>query len=366
MKDYRIFVINPGSTSTKLALYENEECRLEECVFHDSSVLLEMESINDQLDYRMDVIYRFIEEKNIELEGIDAIVARGGGCYPLESGVYEIDEKLIDDTKSMVTGLYHASMLGVQIAERLHEKYGGIMLTVDPPVVDEYQDVARITGVKGIYRQSRFHALNLKETCRQHAQLAGKKYEDMDFIACHIDGGITITAHRKGKVIDGNDGSGGEGPFTPTRMGTMAVTDVYNYLWDKPKEEIRNLMCESGGLSSYFGTSDADVIHKMVEAGDKKAQLVWRAMIYQISKYIGSMAVVLQGKVDNIILTGRLVRFPDLVEQIRQGCEWIAPVVVYQGELEHDALAMGALRVLRGEIKPLKYPGKQDKYDIDL
>ena len=274
MKKYRIFVINPGSTSTKLSLHENEKCLFSTDVFHDSSVLKTFLTINDQLDYRMKVVRDFLNDNRIDLKGIDAIVGRGGGCYSVESGIYEVNEKLIEDTRNSAGGLYHSSNLGVQMAEELHKEYGGLCLMMDPPTVDELQDVARITGVKGIYRRAICHVLNLKAAARKHAEKIGRKYEDLDLIVCHIDGGISVTAHKHGKMIDSNDAGGGEGPFTPTRMGTMAVTDFNNYLRDKSYEEIRSLCSQTGGLSSHFGTSSSDRIHAMIEAGDKEAERV--------------------------------------------------------------------------------------------
>ncbi len=358
MEKYRIFVINPGSTSTKLSLHENEEILFEDSAFHDSSELLKFPTINDQLDYRMEVIHQFIADNHIDLSHVDAIVGRGGGCVALEGGVYKINEKLIEDTRAAKGGLYHASMLGVQMAERLHKKYGGQLLMVDPPVVDELCDLARITGVSGIYRRAVSHALNLKATARHHAKTLGKKYQDCNFIVCHIDGGISVTAHKKGKMIDGNDAGGGQGPFTPTRMGSMAVTDMNNYLRDKSAEEIRDLCSQAGGLSSHFGTSNSDIIHKMVDDGDPKATIIWNAMIYQVCKNIGAMSAVLAGQVDGIILTGGLVRFDDVVGMIQERCGWIAPISVYPGEREHQAMAAGALRVLRGEEEARTYTGE--------
>ena len=224
-RTYRIFIINPGSTSTKLSLFENDKNIYTTDVFHDSKVLLSFPTINDQLDYRMKVIYDFLKEDHIDLTGIDAVVGRGGGCYAVPGGIYQIDERLIADTRAARGGLYHASMLGVQMANEVHQKYGGIMIMMDPPVVDELCDDARITGLKGVYRRAVSHALNLKATARTHAKRMGKRYEDCNFIVCHIDGGISVTAHEHGRMIDGNDAGGGEGPFTPTRMGSLAVTD---------------------------------------------------------------------------------------------------------------------------------------------
>ena len=357
-KTYRVFVLNPGSTSTKLEYFENEKSIKKDNIFHDSTVLRNFDTINAQLYYRMEYVRKWLAENNIDLTGIDAIVGRGGACYPVPSGTYEVDERLLNDVRSAKGGVYHSSMLGIQMAKELHDEFGGRLLMVDPIVVDELQDVARITGVKGLYRTSATHALNLKATAREHAKRTGVKYKDMNYIVCHIDGGITVTAHKKGRMIDANDGSGGDGPFTPTRMGTMAVTDVIKFLFDKPIDEVRKLCQSTGGLSSWFGTSNSDTIHELVEKGDPKATLIWNALIYQITKLIGSMACVLHGQVDAIILTGGLMRFDDVLEGIKEACGWIAPVSSYPGELEHEAMRDGALRVLRGEEEALIYPGK--------
>ena len=282
-RTYRIFIINPGSTSTKLSLFENDKNIYTTDVFHDSKILLSFPTINDQLDYRMKVIYDFLKEDHIDLTGIDAVVGRGGGCYAVPGGIYQIDERLIADTRAAKGGLYHASMLGVQMANEVHQKYGGIMIMMDPPVVDELCDDARITGLKGVYRRAVSHALNLKATARTHAKRMGKRYEDCNFIVCHIDGGISVTAHEHGRMIDGNDAGGGEGPFTPTRMGSLAVTDGRRVLLGRSDREIRDLCSQAGGLSSWFGTSNSDKVHRMVEDGNETAVRVWNAMIYQIS-----------------------------------------------------------------------------------
>ena len=358
MKTYRILVINPGSTSTKVSMFENDKCLFTEDTFHDSSVLLTFPTINDQLDYRMAVLHRFLEERGIDLTGVDAIVGRGGGCYAVPGGVYTIDDRLIQDTREAKSGLYHASMLGVQMAKALHDEFGGLMVMMDPPVVDELCDLARVTGVRGVYRKAACHALNLKETARRHARSLGRRYEDCNLIVCHIDGGISVTAHCGGRMIDGNDAGGGEGPFTPTRLGTMAVTDVIGQMKDVTPQQLKALCSQAGGLTSHFGTSNSDTIHAMVESGDPRAVRVWQAMIYQVCKYIGSMAAVLEGKVDGIVLTGGLLRFADVLDDITRRCGWIAPVTAYPGECEQEAMAAGAMRVLTGEEEALTYPGR--------
>ncbi len=357
-KKYRIFIINPGSTSTKLSLFENHKNIFTTDVFHDSSVLLTFPTINDQLDYRMEVIHQFIEDNHIDLNGIDAVVGRGGGCCAIPGGIYNIDQRLIEDTRAAKGGLYHASMLGVQMAQEIHKIYGGICIMMDPPVVDELCDEARITGLKGVYRRAVSHALNLKATARHHAKKMGKRYEDCNFIVCHIDGGISVTAHSHGRMIDGNDAGGGEGPFTPTRMGSLAITDGRRVLATMTDKQVRDLCSQAGGLTNWFGTSSSDVVHKMVEEGDPVATRVWDAMIYQVCKWIGMMSIPLKGKVDAILLAGGLLRFPEVGERIEESCGFIAPVYQYPGEFEQDAMAAGAMRVLTGEEKVKTYPGK--------
>lgn len=357
VKTWRILIINPGSTSTKLSLFENEVCLFTEDTFHDSSLLLTFPTINDQLPYRMQVVREFLARAGVDLRSVDAIVGRGGGCCAIPGGVYAIDERLVRDTREARGGLYHASMLGVQMAAELGRENGALELMMDPPVVDELCDLARMTGVRGVYRTAISHALNLKETARRHARSLGRRYEDCNLIVCHIDGGISVTAHQRGRMIDGNDAGGGEGPFTPTRMGSMAVTDVLGALGGKSREELRALCSQAGGFSSHFGTSNSDVIHAMAESGDARARRVWDAMIYQVCKAIGSMAAVLCGEVDGIVLTGGLLRFADVEEGIRRRCGFIAPVSVYPGEFEQEAMAAGALRVLTGQEQALTYPG---------
>ena len=357
-KVFRIFIINPGSTSTKLALFENEKKVFSDNVFHDSKELLALGSINDQLPYRMRVIRAFLRDNRIDLTGIDAIVGRGGSCAPLASGVYEANEKMLADTRAAVGRLNHVSNLGIQLACALQEEYGGRVFVVDPTVVDELCDLARVTGLAGVHRRAIAHALNLKETARRHAAAVGKPYEALRLIVCYIDGGISVTAHKYGRMIDGNNAAGGEGPFTPTRMGGMAVTDIIEHLSRKTPAELLTLCTEGGGFSSHFGTSNADVVHRRIAEGDEYARLVWDAMIYQICKEIGAMGAVLSGRVDSIVLAGGLLRFPEIEEGIRTRCGFIAPVYAYPGEFEFEAMAFGALSVLRGERQPLVYTGE--------
>ena len=360
MKDYRfkVFVINPGSTSTKLALFHDNKKILETSVSHDAGVLNSFSDVNDQLGYRLDVIRDFIEKNDIDLSDADAFVGRGGGCYPVPSGTFEVNELLLDDIRNNVGRTIHPSILGVQLASILQSQYGGRLFMVDPICVDEYTDVARITGVKEIERRTESHALNLRGTAMKHCKLNGLDYRNSRFVVAHIDGGITIAAHLNGKQIDCNEGAGGEGPFTATRTGSLPLMGVLDYFKTHTVSEMRKLCTGTGGFVSHFGTSDADAVYRKVQDGDKEASLVWEALGYNIVKYIGSMAVVLKGNLDGIIITGRYTRFQTLMDYIKEYVGWIAPIYIYENEVEQEAMAAGALRVLRGEEEPKIYTGK--------
>lgn len=355
---FRVFVVNPGSTSTKVALFE-DDCRIyEESVSHDAAVLNSFDNVNDQLEYRLDVINNLIEENNLDLADLDAIVGRGGGCYPVPSGTFEVNDLLLSDIRNNVGRTIHPSILGVQLAYELQQRYGGRLFMVDPICVDEYTDVARVTGVKEIQRRTESHALNLRGTAMKHCKLRNMDYKCSKLVVAHIDGGITIAAHENGRQIDCNQGAGGEGPFTATRTGSLPLMEVLDYFDNgHSTEEMRHLCTGTGGFVSHFGTSDADEVYKRVMAGDEDAKLVWDALCYNIVKYIGSMATVLKGSVDGILITGRYTRFLSLIDYIKQYTEWIAPVYVYENEVEQEAMCAGALRVLRGKEKAKIYTG---------
>ncbi len=355
---FRIFVINPGSTSTKLALFENNIKILETSVTHDAEVLNSFPMPNDQLDYRMGVIRDFVEKNDIELDNIDAFVGRGGGCYPVPSGTFEVNDLLLNDIRNNVGRTIHPSILGVQMAYEMQQKYGGRLFMVDPICMDEYTDVARVTGVKGLERRAESHALNLRGTAMKHCKIHGVDYKQSRLVVAHIDGGITIAAQKNGRQIDCNQGAGGEGPFTATRTGSLPLMEVLDYLKDHTVDEMRHLCTGTGGFVSHFGTSDADEVYMRVLDGNEDAKLVWEALCYNIVKYIGSMATVLQGKVDGILITGRYTRFRGLIDYIRKYTDWIAPIYVYENEVEQEAMCAGALRVLRGEEEAKVYTGK--------
>lgn len=357
-KTTRLLIINPGSTSTKVSLYEDERAVFEESLFHDAPELLKYPHVNDQTPFRYGVILDMLRRHGVDPADIDVFVGRGGSAHTQPGGVTRVDRRLFDDTVAAVGGSEHPAKLGVMLAWKFAREFGREAYTLNPTNVDEYADVARLTGIKGVYRVSHSHVLNQKAVAAHHAAKLGKRYEECNFIVAHIDGGITVSAHERGRMVDGNMGADGEGAFTPTRIGSVPVLALLDYIDAHSTKEVRLMCSRAGGFVSLFGTADSDAIHAKVEAGDPKATLVWQTMIYQIGKQIGEMAAVLRGKVDAILLTGGLVRFGDIPEGIRERCGWIAPVSVYPGEMEQEALALSVLRALRGEEPVLTYAGK--------
>ena len=357
-KTYRLLIINPGSTSTKISVFENERHLFERSRFHDAPVLLQYPHVNDQVPFRYEVLLEMLKEEGVDPATIDVVVGRGGSAYTQPSGVTVIDRRLYEDTLAAVGGSEHAAKLGVLLAWRFIQDYPVPAYTLNPTNVDEYCDYARLTGIRGVYRFGHSHVLNQKAVAEAHAESMGKRYEDCRFIVAHIDGGVTVGAHDHGRMIDGNMGADGEGAFSPTRIGYVPVLELLDYLQDHPMDDVRRMCSRSGGFVSLFGTSNSDTIHDLVEKGDPKATLVWNTMIYQICKNIGEMSAVLCGKVDAILLTGGLMRFDDIAEGIRERCGWIAPIHIYPGEMEQEALALSVLKVLRGKAKAMTYSGK--------
>ncbi len=354
----RLLIINPGSTSTKISVFDDHNCLFTESVFHDAPVLLQYPTTNAQMPFRAQIIREILKKHNIEISSINVWVGRGGCAYSQRSGVMEIDENLVRDTADDKGGSDHPAKLGVMLAYEFCKEYGGAMYTLNPTNVDELCDYARITGIAGVYKRAQTHVLNQKAVAKIHAKSLGKRYEDCSFIVCHIDGGITITAHKNGKMIDSTEGAGGDGPFTPTRLGSIPVMELANFVDSHSTDELRAMCSRSGGFVSHFGTSNSDTIHRMVQEGNPKATTVWNSMVYQICKEIGAMAAVLEGKVDAIILTGGLVRFQDIVDRVKAMCSWIAPVATYPGEVEQQELANSVLDVLSGKEKAFKYTGR--------
>lgn len=367
MADYKIFAVNPGSTSTKVALFKGDECLFTKNVSHEAAVLDTFKEIIEQLPYREETILNILKENNIDISDCDAFVGRGGGLLAVEGGTYEVNETLIEHATRGANGIIHPAQLGSLLAKRFADKYGKQTFVVNPPDTDELQDVARMTGIKGVYRNVHLHALNLKETAIRHAALQGKKYEDGNYVVCHIGGGVSVSAHCYGRMIDGNDIVGGEGPMAPTRCGEVPVIEIVKLLnKGQDAKTIKALAMKTGGFVSHLGTSDARDIEKMIAEGNKEAEMVWNAFIYQIEKFIGSMAAALKGKVDGILLGGGIVHSKELVAKLTADCSWIAPVYAYPGEFEMEAMAAGVIRVLNGEESAKVYTGEPSWKGFDF
>jgi butyrate kinase len=302
------------------------------------------------------VILDTLNEQGINLTKLNAVVGRGGLLKPIQGGTYAVDDNMLADLKVGVLG-EHASNLGGILAFEIASKLNIPSFIVDPVVVDEMQDVARVSGMPELDRKSIFHALNQKAVARRAAAEAGKKYEEMNFVVAHLGGGISVGAHRKGAVVDVNNALDGEGPFSPERSGGLPVGDLAKLCFSGKYtlDEIKKMIKGKGGLVAYLGTNDGREVVKMIESGDKNAELVYKAMAYQVAKEIGSCAAVLKGDIDGIILTGGLAYDKMLVKWISDSVEFISKVIVYPGEDEMTALAEGGLRVLMGEEEAKRY-----------
>lgn len=358
-RGWRVLVINPGSTSTKAGLFDGERAVFTVNVAHEASELAKFAGVSDQLPYRAGLIEQALAENGVELASIDAFVGRGGGLLPLPGGTYEVDDVLLDHATRGANGVQHPAQLGPQIAHVFAGRVGRPAFVVNPPDTDELCDEARMTGVRGVYRHVHLHALNLKETAIRHAASAGRAYEECRFVVCHIGGGISVSAHDRGRMVDGADIVGGEGPMAPTRCGALPVAEVLDYLdAGHATADVRRMCMKTGGFVDLLGTSDALEVSRRAEAGDEACRRAWDAMVYQICKEIGAMAAALGGNVDGILLGGGMVHNKGLVRAIEERCGWIAPVFAYPGEFELEAMAAGARRVLDGDEEPLRYTGK--------
>ncbi|MBZ2175964.1 butyrate kinase [Schnuerera sp. xch1] len=353
---YRLLVINPGSTSTKIAVFDNEEVVFEGTLRHSTEELTTYEKVTDQYEFRMNIVLEALNKNDIDINTFSAIIGRGGLLKPIEGGTYKVNERMLEDLKSVEKG-EHASDLGGFLAHGIAQRIGAEAYIVDPVVVDELTDVARISGLKEIERASIFHALNHKAVARRHAKLQEKKYEDMNLIVAHLGGGISVGAHQNGKVIDVPNALNGQGPFSPERTGALPVGDLIKlcYCGKFTYEEMKKKISGKGGLVSYLNTNSALEVKEMIDNGDEYAKLIYYAMAYQVSKEIGSCAAVLKGKVDGILLTGGIAHDKMFTDWISESISFISDVYIYPGEDELTALAEGGLRVLRGEEEAKEY-----------
>ncbi len=354
---HNILVINPGSTSTKIAVYYNTKVRFLGSIKHSPADLEQFDSVIEQFDFRKELILRTLKKEDINISELTAVIGRGGIMKPIESGVYEVNDSMRDDLRTMRYG-EHASSLGGLLADKISAVSPGCRAFIaNPTTVDELQDVARVSGHPLLERLSIFHALNHKMIARNHALLSGKKYEDMNLIVAHLGGGITVGAHMKGRVIDVNQGLDGDGPFGPERSGSLPMGAFAKlcYSGDYTYDELRKMITGKGGYMAYFGINDAYMLGLMAEQGDKKAELIQNAMAYQVAKEIGAMSTVLKGVVDAILITGGIAHNTHVIDYIKAMVAHIARVVVYPGEDEMKALAMNALRVLMNEVEAKEY-----------
>lgn len=355
-RGFRILVINPGSTSTKIAVYVDNHVVFQETVSHDSAELARLGGVRGQYQLRLDAILEALKRHGESVNGFDAVAGRGGLLKPVESGVYEVNDEMVRDL--IGTGsVPHASNLGAPLAREIAARVGVRAFIADPIVVDELWDVARLSGLPEIPRRTIFHALNHKAVARQAARDMGMRYEDLNLVVAHLGGGITVGAHLKGRVVDVSNGLDGEGPFTPERAGALPTLGVVDLCFSGKysEDEVMKKLVGGGGLVAYLGTSDAAEVERRIDAGDERAGFVYEAMAYQVAKEIGAYATVLSGDVDAIILTGGLAHSRRLVDWIRDRVSFIAPVMVYPGENEMQALAEACLRVLRGEEEAKAY-----------
>jgi len=346
-----ILVINPGSTSTKIAIFNQEGKEIfKEIISHSTEELSQFKSLLEQGPFRKKIILNTLKKKNIDSNSLRAIIGRGGVLKPLEAGTYEVNNKLINDLKN--SPIEHASNLGGIIAHEIAEEVDVPAYIADPVSVDEFTDIARISGLKGVERKSLLHTLNIRANAFRYAKEQGKKFEELNLIVAHLGGGTSIAPIEKGKIIDVNNANDG-GPFSPERTGSLPNKALIHlcYSGEYSEKELYKLITYQGGLVSYLGTNDVREVMKKIEQGDKYAELIFEGMCYQIAKEIGAMAAVLKGKVEAIILTGGIAHNEILVNKIKDRTGWIAPVVVYPGEEEMKALAQAVIRVINGVEK---------------
>lgn len=351
----RILTINPGATSTKFAVFLDEEPVLKKTVEHAAADLEVFERIFDQYAYRLDIILKELADANIDINSLDAVVGRGGLVKPLEGGTYVVNEAMLSDLKEARRG-EHASNLGAAIAHGIASRLNIPAYIVDPVAVDEMEPVAKISGLPDIERTSLSHALNMKAVAHKVAREMGKQYQDVNFVVAHLGSGVSVAPHKNGRMIDVNNAIE-EGPFAPDRCGGLPATQLMNlcYSGKYTHKEMKEKLMSKGGLYAYLGTKDIKEIEKMAAEGHEKASLLLSALSYQISKEISAMAAVLEGQVDRIIITGGMAHSKRIIDDIVRRVKFIAPVVLVPGEEELESLAMGALRVLNKEEKAKEY-----------
>lgn len=350
----RIFVINPGSTSTKFALYIDEKMLWKGCVQHPTDELSKFSHVNEQLKYRTDAMHRVLADAGISPD-FDVVIARGGLLRPTPGGVYRVDSKIKHDL--IHAEMEHACNLGALMADELAKKIGCPAFIADPEVVDELMPEARLSGLPGLERKSIFHALNSKAVARRYAWHNGLKYEDLDLIVVHLGGGISVGAHNHGKVIDVNNALDGDGPFSPERAGTLPACSLVDLCFSGiyTKQEIKKMLNGKGGLTAHLGINDVAEIAHLAAENEEPYKSVLDSMIYGVAKEVGARAVALKGHVDAIILTGGIAHSEYCVNKLKEWIDWIAPISIRAGEDELGALAFNAYAAMTGNIEIRTY-----------
>jgi butyrate kinase len=349
-------IINPGSTSTKIGVFEDENLLFEETLRHSTEEIAQFATIVDQKDFRKKIITDLLTSKNFDMKSLNVVVGRGGMLKPIPGGTYAVTDDLLEDLKIGVQG-QHASNLGGILAREIGDELGIPSYIVDPVVVDELWPVARYSGVPELPRTSVFHALNQKAVAKRYAKECGKPYESLRLIVVHMGGGVSVGAHIDGKVVDVFNALDGDGAFSPERAGAVPSGALVKMCFSGKytEKEVYSKIVGKGGFNAYLGTNDMRDVTKMANEGDENAKMVKEAFIYQVIKDIGSMAAVLKGEVDRIIVTGGIAYAKDVIDSMREATEWIAPFTVYPGEDELLALVQGGLRVINGEEEVKKY-----------
>lgn len=351
----RVLVINPGATSTKFAVYDGEKIVLKKTVEHSVADTSGFVKVVDQYEYRLRLILKQVAAEGVDIATLKTVVARGGILKPLRGGTYCINQDMVDDLKAAQFG-EHASNLGAVMAYGLAETLKIPSYIVDPVSVDEMEPVARISGLPDLPRISLSHALNIKAVARKVANQLGKNYEDMNLIVAHLGTGVSVTPHKMGRMIDVNNAKE-EGPFSPDRCGGLPVGQFLKLALSGKytSAELREKLSNKGGIYAYLGTTDIREAFAMADEGNVEAKLVLDAFCYQVAKEVGAMATVLAGNVEHIILTGGIAHSERITDEIKNRVVFIAPVTVVPGEEELEALAFGALRVLRGHEQAQNY-----------
>lgn len=343
-------IINPGSTSTKIGVFEDETLLFEETLRHTTEEIAQYASIVDQKDFRKNIIVNLLKEKDFDMKSLSMVVGRGGMLKPIPGGTYEVTDDLLEDLKIGKSG-QHASNLGGILAREIADEIGVPSYIVDPVVVDELCDEARISGCPELPRTSVFHALNQKAVAKRYAKEIGKAYEELSLIVVHMGGGVSVGAHKNGRVIDVANALDGDGAFSPERAGGLPSGGLIRLCFSGKytEKEVYKMVVGNGGFNAYVNNNDMREVEKMVQAGDEKAALVRRAFIMQVAKDMGAAATVLEGKIDQIIITGGIAYDKVVTGALTEKAGWIAPITIYPGEDELLALAQGGLRVLNGE-----------------